>query len=309
VWGYAGTVAKSDNRKASSAEPRSLDLKQFASVEDAVAKVQPGDRYLEVAKILLTLGDELPLTLPAMFWFSMITRSQGLHEAIAREIGEENPHAVFPLIRAFAESVLLVIYVADHPGYVNLLIDRSRNLAKDGPKRKTIQALISYARDHAPGMKDVYQHGGGAVPLSATSCPPGNGLRVSTGPSPTGYDAKDLLSNRSARALRGDVAGLLAFCSRLRHDRVMQMIKPIVKEARWSAAFDSPGEWARSWLRQRHSSWGLVRMADPRVRQDVQLRLATRRWTEVTTRSAHVGGEGPTDVGRAIPSTQHGARS
>ena len=86
----------------------------------------------------------------------MITRSQGLHEAIAREIARENPHAVFPLIRAFAESVLLVFYVADHPDYVNALIDRPRNFGKGDPKRKSIQALISYAKDHAPGMKDVY---------------------------------------------------------------------------------------------------------------------------------------------------------
>ena len=137
--------------------PKMVDLKQFASLEDAFEKVKPGDRYLEVGKVLMPLGEAgMPMTLPTLFWFSMITRSQGLHAAIAREIQEGNPHAAFPLIRAFAESVVLTLYVLDHPRYVQVLIQRASELPKDGPKRKSIQALISYASKHAPGMKDVY---------------------------------------------------------------------------------------------------------------------------------------------------------
>lgn len=168
----ADTLDAMTKRKGgkSTTSPRlSLDLKQFSSVEDALAKVEPGDRYLDVVKMLLPLEDGMALTLPVMFWFSMITRSQGLHEAIAREIAEQNPHGVFPLIRAFAESVLLVIYVADHPEYVKALIDRPRNLSQDGLRRKTIQALISYARDHAPGMKDVYAELSEATHFGATA--------------------------------------------------------------------------------------------------------------------------------------------
>jgi hypothetical protein len=155
--------------KATTPAPRPLDLGQFDSVEDALAKVKPGDRYLDVGKELLPFGDGLPLSLPVLFWFSMITRSQGLHEAIAREITNENPHAVFPLIRAFAESLLLVIYVADHPEYVKALIDRPQNLARDGLRRKSIQALIAYARDHAPGMKEVYSELSEATHFGATA--------------------------------------------------------------------------------------------------------------------------------------------
>lgn len=98
----------------------------------------------------------MPSTFLSLFWFSMITRSEGLHGAIAREIQKGNPYAVFPLLRAFVEAVLLVIYVNDHPDYVDVLTARPRELPKDGPKRKSIQALISYASKHAPGMKNVY---------------------------------------------------------------------------------------------------------------------------------------------------------
>jgi hypothetical protein len=137
-------------------EPKKLDLRQFASLEDAFAKVEPGERYVDVGALLLPVGDGLPRTMPVLFWFSMISRAQGLHEAIAREIRAGNPHAVFPLIRAFAEAVVLVIYVLDHPRYVDLLTERARDLPRDGPKRKSMQSLIQYASKHATGMKDVY---------------------------------------------------------------------------------------------------------------------------------------------------------
>jgi hypothetical protein len=86
----------------------------------------------------------------------MITRSEGLHGAAAREIEAGNPHATFPLIRAFAEAVVLLIYVNDHPKYIDLLTERASELPKNGPKRKSMQGLINYASKHASGMKAVY---------------------------------------------------------------------------------------------------------------------------------------------------------
>lgn len=141
---------------AAAPEPRKLDLTQFASLDDALAKVEPGERYTDVGKLLIPISDGMPMTLGTMFWFSMISRSEGLHQAIAREIRASNPHAVFPLIRAFAESVVLVIYVTDHPKYIDVLTSRASELPKSGPKRKSIQALINYALKHASGMKTVY---------------------------------------------------------------------------------------------------------------------------------------------------------
>lgn len=137
-------------------EPKKLDLAQFALLEDALANVEPGQRYVDVGSVLLPVSEGLPMTMPILFWFSMISRAQGLHEAIAREIRASNPHAVFPLVRAFAEAVVLVIYVLDHPKYVDLLTERARDLPKDGPKRKSMQSVIQYASKHATGMKDVY---------------------------------------------------------------------------------------------------------------------------------------------------------
>ncbi|HEY8775029.1 MAG TPA: hypothetical protein VIM33_00970 [Gaiellaceae bacterium] len=135
-----------------------LDLSQFASCDDAFEKVEPGDRYLKIAMLQMPVGpdERMPITLTSMFWTSMINRSEGLHQAISREIRQGNPHAVYPLIRALAESVVLVIYVMDHPEYVPVLTTRPKELPSGSPKRKSPQALISYASSHAPGMKEVY---------------------------------------------------------------------------------------------------------------------------------------------------------
>ncbi len=148
--------SKARPRQSTPTPPKMLDLAQFASFDDALTEVEPGDRYLEIGRLLIPLGDGMPLTVPTMFWFSMISRSEGLHRAIAREIREGNPQAVFPLIRAFAEAVVLVIYVLDHPKYIDLLTTRASELPKNGPKRKSMQALIHYASKHATGMKAVY---------------------------------------------------------------------------------------------------------------------------------------------------------
>ena len=57
-------------------------------------------------------------------------------------------------MRAFAETVVLLVYVLDHPDYVNVLAARPRE--QRGGKRKSLQALIHYASTQAPGMKEVY---------------------------------------------------------------------------------------------------------------------------------------------------------
>jgi hypothetical protein len=137
------------------ASPQEVDFQQFDSVEDALARIDPGDQYLELARLLTTRGDEsMGMTIEIMFWSSVLTRCYGLHAAIAREIGHQNPHAVLPLLRSFAETMALLMYVDDHPKYIDALLDRPR---KGRPKRQSPQALLSYASTRAPGMKGIYE--------------------------------------------------------------------------------------------------------------------------------------------------------
>lgn len=87
-----------------------LDLSEFASLEDALAKTEPGERYGNVAALLIPVATGMPMTLTTMCWQSAITRVEELQQAIVRETRAGNPHAVFPLVRAFAETVVLLVH-------------------------------------------------------------------------------------------------------------------------------------------------------------------------------------------------------
>jgi len=133
-----------------------VDLKQFGSVQDAIEKVVAAGDYDELAKNFLASEGIDPTALPVLFFSSMVNRCNSLHAAIAREMQAQNPHAVFPLIRAYAEGAALVIYVYDHVGYVEALIDRPRERQRSTRARLKVRKLVAYALKHAPGFKHAY---------------------------------------------------------------------------------------------------------------------------------------------------------
>ncbi|MGA8744580.1 MAG: hypothetical protein WB507_01795 [Solirubrobacterales bacterium] len=151
-------------------EPERVDLTQFASLDEALTIIDPKAKYSDLAALIVPVGPEgMPLTLLVMFWQSMISRSEGLHQAIVREARRANPHAVFPLIRALAEALVVVMYVQDHPDYVNALTVRASEIPKGSQRRKTMQALINYALKQRPGMKMVYAELSEATHFGATA--------------------------------------------------------------------------------------------------------------------------------------------
>jgi hypothetical protein len=123
-------------------EPTPLDLTQFESLDAAVAAVIPGRQYEDVAAQVLERNGA-GVTELTVFFMSAVSRARSLHEGVATAIAASNPHAAFPLIRQFAETVAVVLYVADHPEYVAALMDHPKNLPKN-VKRLSIQALVNY---------------------------------------------------------------------------------------------------------------------------------------------------------------------
>jgi hypothetical protein len=92
----------------------------------------------------------------ALFCMSVLSRAQGLHDAILREIKHSNPHAVFPLMRAYAELATLMLYVVEHPNYIQALMDHPRDLPAHGPHPKSMQAIIDATSHRMPGTKSAY---------------------------------------------------------------------------------------------------------------------------------------------------------
>jgi len=123
-----------------------LDLQQFDSPQSAKAAVQLDRVFDAEAHAVLTRA--AGLTLLVMFVMSAVVRARGLYEAIAREVEHDNPHAVFPLLRQFAETVAMAFYVADNPGYVDVLTKRERDKPAGSPRRRSIQALVAHLEKH-----------------------------------------------------------------------------------------------------------------------------------------------------------------
>lgn len=130
-----------------------LDLEQFADLADALEQVADSRVYEEVLKA--GLGRPHEYTLLTIFAQSTCTRFRGLHEGIVREITASNPHAVFPLSRAFAETVLTVAYATDDPAYVERITERRGDQPKE-LRRLPIKALIDHIAPEAPGFASVY---------------------------------------------------------------------------------------------------------------------------------------------------------
>jgi hypothetical protein len=135
--------------------PLMLNLDQFDSPSKAKVAIKAQrvfDREAHSA-----LNEAVGLTILTMFVMSAVVRARGLYEGIVREIQHDNPHAVFPLMRQFAETVAMAFYVADHPEYADVITERERDKPAGTRRRKTIQALIGHVEKvYAPQFGDVY---------------------------------------------------------------------------------------------------------------------------------------------------------
>jgi len=138
---------------AADVQPERLDLEQFSDLEDAIDQLANSRVYDEVLKA--ALGRSHRYTLLTIFAQSACTRFRGLHEGIVRELAASNPHAVFPLNRAFAETILTVAYAHDHPDYVERIMKRRGEQPKQ-LKRLHVKALIDHITPDAPGFIHVY---------------------------------------------------------------------------------------------------------------------------------------------------------
>lgn len=130
-----------------------LVLDRFRDLDDALAQVANSRVYDDVLKA--AFGRPHTYGVLTVFAQSACTRFRGLHEGIVREIAASNPHAAFPLNRAFAETILTVAYAHDHPDYVERIMERRGDQPKE-LKRLQIKTLIDHIAPTAPGFRHVY---------------------------------------------------------------------------------------------------------------------------------------------------------
>jgi hypothetical protein len=134
-------------------EAELLDLDQFRDLDDALDQLANSRVYDDV--LMAAFARPHTYSVLTMFAQSACTRFRALHEGIVREVSASNPHATFPLNRAFAETVLTVAYAHDHPDYVERIMERRGDQPKD-LKRLPVATLIDHITSDAPGFRNVY---------------------------------------------------------------------------------------------------------------------------------------------------------
>lgn len=130
-----------------------LDLNRFSAREDWIEYAKNGlpNNYSELAK--LVLFDPMEIRHPHLLYFAFISRGRGLHEGILDQIGENNPHSVFPLNRAYTELISYLIYCNQNPHYVDVMLGLG---SKKNQAKKSMTAIQDAIKNSAPGLKTVY---------------------------------------------------------------------------------------------------------------------------------------------------------
>jgi hypothetical protein len=139
--------------------PILVDLAQFESMAHAKSVIGRSNGFDDSVKEELTAAVEQSeqFTTDLAFVLSSISRSRALHEAIVREISQNNPQAVFTLMRQFAETVALIRYTADHPRYFDTVVRGPQDLQPDMMRHRSNQALVNHMDSrHSTQFKLVY---------------------------------------------------------------------------------------------------------------------------------------------------------
>lgn len=95
------------------------------------------------------LGSASDYTVEIVVFSGLLARAQGLHEGALSAVEQDNPYAAFTLIRAYAETVAVVLYVTDKPQF----LDR---IWKHDALPLPVGKVTDYAVRRLGGFKDIY---------------------------------------------------------------------------------------------------------------------------------------------------------
>jgi len=96
------------------------------------------------------LGSSSEYTEGYLVFSGFLARAQGFHEGAVAAISADNPYAAFTLLRAYAENVAAIIYVADHPAELEKFWSDLDGIGV------WIGKMTKHARSRSDGFKDIY---------------------------------------------------------------------------------------------------------------------------------------------------------
>jgi len=132
-----------------------LDLARVPTVDAGLADAAARYRQFSTcAADALGSGEDRVLLKGHLPFLSLVNRASSLHTGVVSAVRESNPHAVFTLLRAYLELVVLVYYLDVYPDYVKALERPMSELPKG--TRKRFSELFEFASGEMPGVRAVY---------------------------------------------------------------------------------------------------------------------------------------------------------
>ena len=103
-------------------EPEDLaDTSWFTTLEAALQILAPGTQYDELAREYFVPDPEGEPPMERLVMQSLLVRIHGLHRGIWRGLADDNPWAVWPLVRALFELEVAMLFVSRRPEYMDAL--------------------------------------------------------------------------------------------------------------------------------------------------------------------------------------------
>jgi hypothetical protein len=133
-----------------------VDTNQFASIADALEAVHPRSIYNDLAPQYFSNVPEEP-GIPQLVLQAMLARMNGLHQGIHRELGNDNPFGVWPLMRAFFELEVAMLYVSRHPALITAFATHHSDKGGDDISLPSMQKMLHKIRDEIPTGREAYR--------------------------------------------------------------------------------------------------------------------------------------------------------
>ncbi len=152
---------------------RIVDTSWFSTLEDALVELDPRRTYDELAERFFSAPEEVDPPLEHLILQSLLVRMAGLHRGIWRGIADDNPYAVWPLLRSFFELEVTMLYLSRYPEPLGGL---SASRSKSNPDAALLPKMsrrIAAVRDLIPSGENAYRelsdltHGGMLATWSA----------------------------------------------------------------------------------------------------------------------------------------------
>ena len=125
-------------------ESRHVDTSQFESLSDALEKTHPRSTPEEAE-------------IPQLVLQSILVRMNGLHQGIHRELTLDNPFGVWPLMRAFFELEVAMLYVSRYPHLITAFtVGPSAKKRGDIPL-PSMQKMLHSVRDEIETGAEAYR--------------------------------------------------------------------------------------------------------------------------------------------------------